>query len=230
MADEPKTTLFEVLVAILLGMSAVGGGWAGYQSSQWGGTATEDYGKAATTATRASTMYNHAVAVFDRDTGLDIQAKLAIVDGMITKDANLKLRDNTVAKYLYTQQMTKEGYLQLKYPAAYHSKDPKQYEKFTDEELVANIDNELDDTYREQVMKPAQAKFAEADKIFETGQEVSGTSTQFGLDGIFFTITLFLGGMSLVLKSHIRWGFVTLGYVTLAYGIIKMFSLPWYHA
>ncbi len=230
MLDEPKTTLFEVLVAVLLGVSAVGGGWAGYQSSQWGGTATEDYGKAATTATRASTMYNHAVAIVDRDTSLDIQAKLLIVDAMMAKDPELKLRDNFVAKYLYTQQMTNEGYLQLKYPAAYHSKDPKQYEKFTDEELVANIDNELDDKYRDQAMKPAQAKFEEADKIFEHGQQVSGTSTLFGLDGVFFTITLFLGGMSLVIKSHIKIGFMGAGFLTLAYAIVKLFMLPWYHA
>ncbi|HVN36016.1 MAG TPA: hypothetical protein VMU96_12280 [Casimicrobiaceae bacterium] len=183
-----------------------------------------------TTATRASTLYNHAVAIVNRDLSLDIEAKKLIVSSLLTKDDVVKLRDASIAKYLYTQQMTKEAYVALKYPPAYHTKDKEQYEKFTDEELAAGLDNELDDAYREQRMKPAEAKFAEADKVFETGQKVSGTSTQFGLDGVFFTITLFLGGMALVLKSHIRWGFISAGFISLAYAAMKMFSLPWYHS
>jgi len=228
--SEQKTSIFEVLVTVLLGLGALGGGWASYQSSQWGGTATEDYGKAATTATRASTMFNHAVAIVNRDSALDIQAKSLIVSTMTSTDPVVKLRDGTIAKYLYTQQMTKEGYLALKYPAAYHTKDDDVAMKFTDAELAAGIDNELDDAYRDQLMKPAHDKFGEADQVFAEGQKVSGTSTQFGLDGVFFTITLFLGGMALVLHSHIRWGFLVTGYSALSYAAVKLFSLPWYHA
>jgi hypothetical protein len=229
-SEEPKTSLFEVLVAVLLGLGALGGGWAGYQSSQWGGTATEDYGKAATTATRAGTEFNHANAVVDRDINLDIEAKEHIVTAMLTKDDIVKLKDTTIAKYLYTQQMTKQGYSYLKYPAKYHSRKEEEYSKFTDEELAANIDNELDEGYRATSVKPATDLFLEADKIFAEGQKVSGTSTQFGLDGVFFTITLFLGGIGLVLKSHIRWVFMGTGYLTLIYAMMKMISLPWYHA
>jgi hypothetical protein len=229
--SEEKTSLFEVLVAIVLGLGALGGGWAGYQSSQWGGTATEDYGKAATTATRASTLYNHAVAIVDRDLALDIQAKQLVVAAVLAKDETAKLRDATIAKYLYTQQMTKEAYVALKYPAKYHTKDKTVTEQFSDEELAAGLDNELSDTtYRDQRMKPATDKFAEADKIFEEGQTVSGHSTQFGLVGVFFTITLFLAGMALVIKSHLRWGFLTAGFTTLGFAAIKLFALPWYHA
>src|SRR5262245_8933244 len=102
-----RTSLFELCVAVLLGIGALGGGWAGYQGGQWGSTATENYGKAATLATRASTFYNEGVTVAHRDSALDIQAKQLVLSALTTQDPLIKERDLAVAKYLYTQQMTK---------------------------------------------------------------------------------------------------------------------------
>src|SRR5215467_10083114 len=135
------------MVAILLGCGALGGGWASYQSSQWGGTATEDYGKAATTATRASTLYNEGITVANRDSSLDIQAKQLVLSAMTTKDELVKLRDMTVAKYLYTQQMTKQGYETLGLPAEFHTKVEDTAEKLPDEALQASLDKDLTDAY-----------------------------------------------------------------------------------
>ena len=47
---------------------------------------------------------------------------------------------------------------------------------------------------------------------------------------MFFTITLFLGGLALVIKSPLRWTFEIGGYAALGYAAIKLMSLPWYHA
>ena len=224
-----KTTRFEVLVAILLGSGALGGAWASYQSSQWGGTATEDFGKAATTATRASTLYNEGITIANRDAALDIQAKQLVLSAETTKDPLRKELDLGVAKYLYTQQMTKDGYLALGLPAQFHTKKDDVADKLPEEDIVKTMDNQLGETYLATILKKGNDKFAEADKIFEEGDQVSSRSTLFGLDGMFFTITLFLGGLALVIKSHVRWVFVGAGYGSLAFGAIKLFTLPWYH-
>jgi hypothetical protein len=225
-----KTTIHEILIAFLLGVGAICGGWAGYQSSQWGGTATEDYGKAATTATRASTQYNEAITIANRDSALDIQAKQLVLSALTTQDALVKERDLSVAKYLYTQQMTKAGYLALGFPAAYHTKDRETYLKFSDEEVTKGLEAELGAKYTAGALAPANATFAEADKTFAEGQKVSGYSTQFGLTGMFFTVALFLAGLGLVIKSGMRWGFIVASFAILGYGVVKLLSIPWYHA
>ncbi len=47
---------------------------------------------------------------------------------------------------------------------------------------------------------------------------------------MFFTVTLFLGGVGLVIKSSARWAFLAGGYGVLAVGVVKLASLPWYQA
>lgn len=225
-----KSVVFEILVAVLLGLGAIGGGWAGYQSSQWGSTATENYGKASTIATRAATAYNEGIQIANRDSALDIQAKQLVLAALTTKDELAKERDLAIAKYLYTQQMTKAAYVALGFPAAYHTKDRETYLKFSDEEATAGLEHELDEHYLTQAVAKGQALFADSDKVFAEGQKVSGTSTLFGLAGMFFTVTLFLGGLELVIKSGARWAFLAGGYAVLVVGVVKLASLPWYHA
>jgi hypothetical protein len=225
-----KTSLYEVFVTILLGIGALGGGWAGYQSSQWGGTATENYGKAATMATRASALYNHGVSVATHDEELDLKGKELILTATTANDPVLKQRDLEVAKYLYTQHMTAEGYLALGYPEKFHSRNKATADGMPDEVLLAGGEIDLDDKYLDKKLAPATEKFAEADKTFAEGQRVSGVSTQFGLDGLFFTVALFLGGIALVIKSHLRMGFLLAGYTSAIYAIIKILALPFYHA
>ncbi|HUJ59655.1 MAG TPA: hypothetical protein VLX92_14220 [Kofleriaceae bacterium] len=227
---EPKTSLYEVLTAILLGFGALGGAWASYQSNQWGGTATADYGKAATTATRGSTSMNVAMTNAAQDSQLDLQAKQLIVNASLVKDPVEKERDLFIAKYLYTRKISPTGYAALGLPAMYRSKDDNVAEQLPEDALVKSLDAELDDKYIATMLKAGTEQFADADKVFKEGEDVSSTSTLFGLDGMFFTVSLFLGGMALVLKSHLRWGFMAGGYLSLLFGLVKLLTLPWYHA
>ena len=67
--------IFEIVVATLLGLGALGGAWAGYQANQWGSSAIENFGKSSTTATRGAALYNQGVATANRDANLDIHGK-----------------------------------------------------------------------------------------------------------------------------------------------------------
>jgi hypothetical protein len=228
--EETKTSLFELIAALLLGMGALGGAWSGYQSNQWGGTATADYGKASTIATRGSTLATIGITAVSRDSTLDLQAKQLIVDGTLAKDPAVKQRDLFVAKYLYTQRISEAGYRALGLPPEFRTKDDAKAESLPDEALVAVLNNELDKKYLAHMLADGDAKFAEADKTFKEGEDTSTTSTLFGLAGMFFTVSLFLGGIALVLKSHLRWTFLAAGYAVMIVGAVKMFALPWYHA
>src|SRR5436853_354380 len=149
--DDRTLRIFEIVVATLLGLGALGGAWAGYQANQWGSSAIENFGKSSTTATRGAALYNQGVA-------------------------------------------------------------------------TANRDAELDDTYMKQVLAAGEAKFADADKIFAEGSAFSARSTAFGIVGMMFTVTLFLAGISLVLKSNVKWVFSFIGYGSLIAAGFKLFA------
>jgi hypothetical protein len=220
--------MFEIIVAILLGAGALGGAWAGYQANQWGATAVENFGKSSTTSTRASTLYNRGVAVANRDSNLDIQAKQLVLSAVTTEDPVAKERDMTVAKYLYVRQMSQEGYQALGYPMEFRVEDDEKASQIPDDVLIKGLDAELDDRYLTRVLGEGEAKFVEADKIFSEGQIVSARSTAFGLVAVMFTVTLFLAGIALTLKSNLRWAFATIGYGSLIAASVKLFGLPWY--
>ena len=230
LSSEIRTNIFELIVAVLLGVGALGGGWAGYQANQWGATATEDYGKAATTATKGSTAFNRGVAIANRDSQLDIQGKQLVLQAMTAKpEEELAIeRDMTIAKYLYLRQMSDAGYKALKLPAEFRTDDREKATQIPDEAMYEVLEAELTPEYMQEVLTDGNAQFAEADKVFAEGQRVSGVSTKFGLDGMLFTITLFLGGICLVVKSRVKWGFIAVGYVSAIYATIKLFGLPWY--
>jgi len=223
-----KTSVYEVLVAVALGSAAIGGGWAAYQASQWGSSALEDFGKSSKTATEGATEFNYAIAVASRDADLDVMAKEHVLDAMSSQDEATKNKDTILAKYLYVQQMSPEAYKTLGYPDEFHSKEKEQ--QMPNDVLIAGLDKELDEAYFATVLQPSGEKFKEADTTFEEGDHLSSRSTDFGKSQMVFTISLFLGGLGLVVKSQMKWGFVAAAYGSIAWGTVLLFSTPWYHA
>ena len=226
--EEEKTSIFEVVVAILIGLGALSGAWTSYQANQWGSTSTENYGHAATTATKGATLFNLGVSTTTRDGQLDIQGKELVLRAITSKDPLAKERDLTIARYLYTRQMSDEGYAALGYPAEYRTADDDKASSMPEEILEAGLEKELDEKYVTQMLSGGTQRFQEADKVFQEGQSASGISTRFGINGLFFTITLFLGGVSLVFKSRVRWVFLMLGFLSLAMASGYLFTLDWY--
>jgi hypothetical protein len=239
MSDEPKTSLFEVFVAILLGLGALGGAWAAYQASQWGSTATESYGKSSTTATQGATQFNLGLTIAVADSQLDLQAKELVVRSQVelaAGDQSGKL-DMAIAKYLYTMKLSALAYAKLGLPPEYrptNRADPAQSAKalsIPDAAIQRSLSVELGDTDYVQTMLATGTKtFQQAEVTFKEGQRVSGISTKFGQVGMLFTVTLFLGGLALVFKSKMRWGFLGTGYVTLAASISLLLMQSWYPA
>jgi hypothetical protein len=234
MADEtPKTSLFEILVAILLGLGAIGGGWASYQASQWGSTALEKFGESSKTATQGSTVFNLGVAVATRDSALDIQGKTLMIDSMLVDattqpGAVAKMRNLGIAKYLYLIQMSSQAYAELGLDPKYKALKRNQVDQMPDAEIAKALTKDLGTEYFQKVLTPGAQKFEEAEKIFKEGDTISGRSTKFGQAQMVFTIALFLGGLALVVKSNLKWGFMAVGYGTMIFGCVKLLSLPWY--
>ena len=98
---------FELLMAIMLGLGAIGAAWAGFQGDLWGGKQAEEYGlaskemaRAASTMSEASAQMGEAsakvteatsgvsqlLAVHSHNVNLDVQAKMHLIEGAIARD------------------------------------------------------------------------------------------------------------------------------------------------
>ncbi|MCC6271448.1 MAG: hypothetical protein IT190_09230, partial [Microbacteriaceae bacterium] len=100
MSDEQEKSfdIFELFTAILLGIGAVGGAFAGYQADLWGGQSVEAYGEAATMSTRASTVFNRDLSSVIRDLNLDVEAKKQVFEAIYTEDNAVQERTYDVAR------------------------------------------------------------------------------------------------------------------------------------
>jgi hypothetical protein len=113
------TSKFEIAVAILLGLAAIGTAWASYQSSLWGGNQATAYNDSAIIATNAATMKTEAFVDIASDFAIDIQAKKLIAESRRNRNpVNLEM-----ASYLYLFQMSDPGFKALGFPAEYAFQD-----------------------------------------------------------------------------------------------------------
>jgi hypothetical protein len=108
-------------------------------------------------------------------------------------------------------------------PAATVAKD------VPDEALLESLEEELveDPDYATGMLAEGNDMFTKADAKFEEGRQANETGDKFDLAGVFFTVALFFGGLGLVFKTSMRWGFFGTGALVFAGAAIYVFTLPW---
>ncbi len=105
--DEDKLDRFELAMAVMLGLGAVGGAWSSYQADLWGGKQAEEYGLASKEMARAASTMSEAAAqmgeassnvteatsgvsqllsVHSHNVNLDVQAKQHLVEGSVARE------------------------------------------------------------------------------------------------------------------------------------------------
>jgi hypothetical protein len=213
---EKKKTVdkFELVTAILLGLGATMSACTAFQGSQWGGNSTADYGEAAAVNAKATTAFNFAMTVATNDLDIDLEAKMLLVEAMRTDDEKKRDTNIGIAKYLYTQRMSKKAYLDLGLPEDYYTKDTAKWTKLPDKALKTAMEHELDTKYVEAELAPATAAFKQGEDQLKKARSDGERSTKYGIVAVTYSVGLFLTGLALLFKSKIRWGFFAIGFVT----------------
>ncbi|MCX6552455.1 MAG: hypothetical protein NTY02_15865 [Acidobacteria bacterium] len=245
MSDDEKKPfdVFELCVAVLLGLSAIGAALAGVQNGQWGGKMLENFSVANTTTTRAAKEYNEAVSNINSDYAAVAQAKRSILDGIYAKSADEKEKDFQTASYYLTQQLSEDAYEALGLPKDKYEPDVPGAKKTTteaeveedlkdvlpEEALLVALDTELhdDDSYSNGMFETAEKQLNEAEAKFAEGRAANETGDKYSLTTVYFTIALFFAGLGLVFKTRMRWVFFSLGAVTFIGAAGYMLTLPW---
>lgn len=245
MSDDEKKPfdVFELCVAILLGLSAIGAAVAGVQGGQWGGKMLESFTEANSITTRAAKEYNEAVSNINSDYAAVAQAKRSIIDGIYDTSADAKAKNFQTASYYLTEQLSEDAYEALGLPKDQFEEDEPGSKKATteaeveqdlkdvlpEEALMVALDTELhdEDSYFTGMFEAAEKQFKEADAKFAEGRTANETGDKYSLATVYFTIALFFAGIGLVFKTRIRWIFFALGAVTFVGSAGYMMTLPW---
>ena len=219
---------FELAVAILLGLAAIGAAGSSYQSSLWNGKSVEAYGEAATMGTKASTEHDRAEMDIAHDFECDLQAKQRILQALDSRNGDEKSRLLHMASYLYAVEMTETGYREMSLPPAFHTAgDIKKHEGIPLEALRSTLDKRLGPTYEEAMLARAKSNYGQSDQRFDEGRKASSNGDRFDLYTVVFTVSLFFAGLALVFKTRIRWYFLVAGALVFLYGAVQLTRTPW---
>lgn len=115
-AVEKPFELFELVIATLLGLAAIGAALAGIQSGQWGGKQLEAFAQANSITTNASKSYSEAVSDMNSDYAVVGQAKRLILEGIDANSDADQQRSYKLASYYLTQQLAETAMKAMKVP------------------------------------------------------------------------------------------------------------------
>jgi hypothetical protein len=220
---------FELCAALLLGLGAVGAAVTGHQQGLWGGQSVEAYGEAAALTTKASTTYTDALSTYMHDMQMDVRSKELIWEANDEETETSGGRQSGMANWILLSQISDAAYQHLGLPKetrdAYANGDENA--ELTDDELLIALNTELGQEYLDEVFGPSDDEFEAADKRFVEGQRANGLGDEFSLAGVIFTIALFFGGLALIFKTKIRWGFLGVGTAVFFGALTYLFTLTW---
>lgn len=234
-SDDDRFDPFELLSAIVLGLGALGGAWAGYQAGLWGGNQATAYAEASNMMSEAAGIYTDAASssldasmTGNRDADIDLQVKRLLFEADHAEDAELKKRNFYTAKYLYVDQLSDDAQRYLGLP----KKD--DFEALTDGELLEATKKDLDDEYFDALYKEASDEYERAEnrqkdakKKFFEGQQANYNGDLLEMTAVLYSICLFLAGIGLVFKTKIRWAFLGLASLGLVGSTLHLARNPW---
>jgi hypothetical protein len=217
---------FELAAALLLGLGAVASAVAGYQSGLWGGASVEGYGESAAMTTEASSTYNDELTSYIQDAQIDVRAKEMVWEALEIDDEDRAARLLSMASWLYVSQLSEHAYAGLKLPEVPEDENGEAQE-LPREALEAALNIDLDEDYVDALFTPSSEEFDAAKARFTKAREANEMGDKFSLAAVILTISLFFGGLALVFKTRVRWGFLGSGVVILIVGSAYMATLTW---
>jgi hypothetical protein len=141
---------------------------------------------------------------------------------MATKDAGLRKAKFDIARYLYAEQLSDEAHEYLKLPEELQGKG--DWHLLTDDMLIATTKISLGDDFRDDQLAPAEKVFAQAEVTYREGAEAIGD--RFDFANVLWTVAMFFLGISLILKSQVRWGVMGVGTMVLIVASGFILTLP----
>ena len=238
--SEPNTTeadaekqasveVFELCVAILLGLGATMGSIAGYQGGLWGGKSLESFGQSSRMTTKSADVGTLADSKIVSDSDVKLETMQMVTRAKsLPKGEERDLLLHQVSE-LYLREYSDEAYDALGLPLEPRKKyDAKgELTDLPEEVIFEAAKQDFHKKYYGWMYEERRKHAAKAEELFSEGQRFGTMGDQFALNGVYYTMSLFFAGLGLVFKSRVRWGFFGLGTLIFLGALIYMCSLEW---
>ncbi len=221
--------IFELCTALLLGFGATLGSIAGYQGGLWSGISIEKYGESTRMTTKAADEGTFADSKISSDTMVKMQGIQLLARARSLPDGDERDLVLDQASELFIREYSTEAYESLELPEEPRAKynDDLKLVSIPEKALFDAGDLDFDRKYYDRMYEKKQVLASDAGELFEEGRHANEAGDQFALNGVYYTLSLFFGGLGLVFRSRVRWGFFSLGCVVLTGSAIYMFMLEW---
>jgi hypothetical protein len=175
-ADSSTTSPLEILIAALLGLSAIATAFAAYQTELANGDVLKNFQEGAAVYDDANQQYNEGNQQYAHDTNLFLQYAIA-----------RSRKEDHVADYIYDNLM--DPYMQ------------KATDEWEDDPDTVASPLEAK-AYHVEAYAKADAAVAEGDELFDKANEQDRIGDQYTLATVFLAMALFFGGVAGVSRSH----------------------------
>lgn len=212
--SEKFSSILELIIVVLLGITAVLTAYASWQASLYDGNQASSYTKSTSTLGEANSLYNEAYQFIAQDMATWNQITDLRTDLAYAQDKNDTVEADRL-QYKLDQIMYNnvDGHLQ----EAINWADQQQ-------DYASPFDKEgfLESYYTE-----ANAMYAEGQALMDEGQKANDLGDKQGLVTVIFSVVLFLLGIVSTFKNiKIRIAIAAVSFCTLIFGVVWMLSVP----
>ena len=206
--QERKAHALELIVVILLGVTALLTAWASWIGSLHGGNQAENFAQSNNLSAEGNYMYNEAMQFMLQDMLLYNELMNVLIDMHFAEAQGDELTYERLT-WRFEQLETNMSY---EFEAAFWASFEDGASPFTNPDFV--------DSY----VADALYVLAEAEELFEQAGIYGGVSDSFGLVTVFFTVALFLFGVASTFKKR-RNKLIVIGIASGAFVIALAFML-----
>lgn len=214
MNTERKEQILEIIVAILLGTVALLTAWATWIGSLHGGNQATNYTKSNNLSAQANSTWSDAA----RDYSTDVQTWAKISDLLIEYNFAQKNKDTITGEKCEwkIQQIMDEEMTETFREAADWAMEQDEYT--TPFEKEGYIDSYFEE---------ANNLLIEAEKVLKQGQEDNRNGDRLGLVTVFYSVVLFLLGITNTFKNiKNKYGIIGISLVCMIFATVIMITVP----
>ncbi|MCC6093991.1 MAG: hypothetical protein LIV24_03055 [Eubacterium sp.] len=227
-----KEAIIDLLIVIMLGVTAVTTAWASWIGSLHGGNQATNYAKSNNLASEGNSEYNAAVQQLSYDESLwnDI-ADMQLTYVFAKEKDDTDMMEQTAHTLLYKMQdnLTEEMAAKIDWNTdlsqAEYDDPVGTIDAWLDKDnaMTSPFDQDFIDSYFDK----ANELLAESQDVLEQGQKDNSNGDAFGLVSVLYSITLFLLGIagSFSNRKH-KYAIVAISMVSFILGTIYMCTIP----
>lgn len=220
--------MIEIVVVILMGLTALLTAWATWIGSLHGGNQATNYTISNNIASEGNSEYNAGMQMMMQDMLLWNEISDMQIDFFFAEGQNDELSMEQIANKLYfkmTENLSEEMAQAISWNFPYG--DPLTEISLWLEEENAIISPFSEEAFFDHYFESANILLEESNEVLEQGKKDNSNGDAFGLVTVIYSVSLFLLGMVSTMQNiNTKYSMLGIAGVLLMFGLIFMVTIP----